>query len=1589
MIGDIACCTLQWSHSILSDANFLSPWQACERAVDQTISVCGFDGCSRLLDGSKCLHDRRALSAALPGRHVAFLNHIELLLESEEGEVADTVLTHNQLQDWYDKPWALRPDSKAVVEPLSSLAVLIPTCYDAFSCSQVAATCSFAHGQSQQSIDRGVPPSTSTELPMPIERALYDMHDVWLMQLRIDWREHAFVEHTDEGRILYIKSWYIHHHEAPRCAHPRIIKLDYMDHLWLDDIQEAWNDQLRAGELMHIVSVMPPPPCADDQNSMPHIIISQGLDPDRVGTIMTARFIEDHRTQLLQEAVSTPRWMCGTRAVELLQIAHLVLGRQWIARSGILMFPTDELEPISDGLSINVDIRIPPVDEDDVTSFAALTRRNYPPDQPIFELPRAVQQHPTEDFEMQGDASPSSSSDDAELRGQDWRFAHVYRTRRRVYHGHLPWDDAFTFHHRVSQMTNVEEDDIVYCHHVEHRPHDLEAAHTEALLLHTVGDLPLGSLHRMVLVDIEFHEKTPATDASTSRRCISMPHQVHRRTILRLLGFDIFCERMKAKCLMWKNHELIDLQRPGMFFLEHGDYLRVAIPPSNRQHCSTSTRTSVSKSKMTGSQKRSRRHLQSRSPAHEEGMTDVDTYERGLYPHRDEGVASDDLNLMQSALWSHIHLPLAPMNMLASEVVQACTWKHHPTCHTVQNENTKHSSDTRNLFPSSTSSTQSALPQLSVQPTLIQDLHAALHGRVSAQLRPEAQTYVDVWFSDHLRRPHSGMGRLVRLPLDFSTWMTAILAAWSDHVDPACELTSHIVAPPPEGSDPDAAAIVLLVQNEQVDQSSVLVSCHTDAQNRLPALLMCFTVSHQDPHSQLITLIDIENTCMSSTTRSLCHTWWGDIDLSHRPFVALKHAALLRFDKISQDAANQPQPQVPDEMVDEVAWIQHKPLPKRTILLEECIDEPSSPVWVTVDCRHVIFLRTQLYQMLPLVPVLDHSRVVWHKSTVVALQQLALWTSERPLGFTFYTDGSATRDRMKGAAAVVLLVTTDQGLRWGGYATTKCLGDISAPRAEATALMLAIRWSLQLLLHDSTTHPWIEFAFDCQQVAGVAQGKQGSHMNLDLLTPIRALLHWIELHVCAPISWTHLASHRGHPWNEAADTLCKLAADTGAITADLHLFQQCCTFDGTDLNSIQWIWLLEQSLRGYAEAPPLIDFHWRFDIAQPLRHQPSAEGHPAMLRQEGQCDGPREETQLCLQLGTANVLTLYPGQEFASQYMSARAENLAHQFIQQDLQIIGLQETRCRFEGHTMVEDFHVLSAPATSRGVGGVQLWIHKQLKDQNVTVDITAHHLHILHASSQRLVVRLACGGLRLIFLVLHAPAEDNETTLASFWKHTTAAIPQKYLAWKIFVLADANSRLGSVCSDAVGDYQAVEENDKGNHFHQWLIERHLFLPQTFIEHHCGEGNTWLHATGTRARLDYVACPQDIRTDLISTWVDEKIDLSLKKEDHRCVRASVPITYFVKTSPRKKPNATSWSPTLTPRWTTDVHTHAVTLQHWLRQHQTPRRMMRKKHLTEDTVKLIEAKRHHWHCLTRVRRHRCYAMLALFPNIPTMATSM
>ena len=87
-------------------------------------------------------------------------------------------------------------------------------------------------------------------------------------------------------------------------------------------------------------------------------------------------------------------------------------------------------------------------------------------------------------------------------------------------------------------------------------------------------------------------------------------------------------------------------------------------------------------------------------------------------------------------------------------------------------------------------------------------------------------------------------------------------------------------------------------------------------------------------------------------------------------------------------------------------------------------------------------------------PISDLSWIVaqvvkWHDATLQALESTPDWNGETVRGYSFYTDGSSirTNDGRAGASAVVLILHTNQGTRFGGIRAYTVPGCATAPRS--------------------------------------------------------------------------------------------------------------------------------------------------------------------------------------------------------------------------------------------------------------------------------------------------------------------------------------------------------------------------------------------------------------------------------------------------------------------------------------------------------------------------------------------------------------
>eukprot|EP00435_Cladocopium_sp_Y103_P021290 s1891_g5.t1 len=179
------------------------------------------------------------------------------------------------------------------------------------------------------------------------------------------------------------------------------------------------------------------------------------------------------------------------------------------------------------------------------------------------------------------DESPSLSmaSQSEEEPRESWHSTLVYTLRtgtpRAVW---LDWGNYREMHLEISRLLQLPPDDLEYLYHIREPPQDTYRAYAEILIGHCHGDLPPGSLERLVLLDVEFHASRPLMPPEVVRKVRAVPEVISREQLLRGLGLQAYCRSVQQRCLVWINNELLSLHVQRIN-IEDGDYIRIALPP--------------------------------------------------------------------------------------------------------------------------------------------------------------------------------------------------------------------------------------------------------------------------------------------------------------------------------------------------------------------------------------------------------------------------------------------------------------------------------------------------------------------------------------------------------------------------------------------------------------------------------------------------------------------------------------------------------------------------------------------------------------------------------------------------------------------------------------------------------------------------------------------------------------------------------------------------------------------------------------------------------------------------------------------------
>ena len=372
--------------------------------------------------------------------------------------------------------------------------------------------------------------------------------------------------------------------------------------------------------------------------------------------------------------------------------------------------------------------------------------------------------------------------------------------------------------------------------------------------------------------------------------------------------------------------------------------------------------------------------------------------------------------------------------------------------------------------------------------------------------------------------------------------------------------------------------------------------------------------------------------------------------------------------------------------------------------------------------------------------------------------------------------------------------------------------------------------------------------YDATSAAAIADGQATSKAQHKLMHALFAM-RYAAAHLCQHVSFEHVEAHKGHPWNEAADTAAKAAAKYNAFHCPGRERLAKAVREG----ELNWLWLTITPQCHAGVLPGLDDEGSTLDHAgvRPCQHSLAhIPGIPAALVDaRTPCAG---HAKWSIRAATYNCTTLTK---------ECDRQCLATCFAKDRLHIIGLQESRTDPGVKRIQGPYTCFCSPAEGGNLG-CQLWVkHNEalahLEDGQVaTFDVGRAAVQI--REPRLLVVVIPAGAQLFACVVAHAPVADTHPAeAAAWWRHLDSAcrrVPRNAIP---LILLDANARFhpteaGHTARDGIPKGPNGHALQAFVHEHQMETARSKdSLHQPVI--------TWWSPQGFPAQIDDVVFPAE----------------------------------------------------------------------------------------------------------------------------------
>lgn len=499
-----------------------------------------------------------------------------------------------------------------------------------------------------------------------------------------------------------------------------------------------------------------------------------------------------------------------------------------------------------------------------------------------------------------------------------------------------------------------------------------------------------------------------------------------------------------------------------------------------------------------------------------------------------------------------------------------------------------------------------------------------------------------------------------------------------------------------------------------------------------------------------------------------------------------------------------------------------------------------------------------------------------------------------PVLLQVYTDGSklwnVERAEEVSAWAVVIVATWPDGQE--GIIGCQSAAVQTAPdqlgwlgstwpdsyQAEMEAIIRALIWLCQ--------EPMIQGGLDCVLVADATSALFATDGTFGIQHPalrkfVRPLHKFLSNITGVQLRWQK--SHVGNVYNELADHLAKYRARQSTP------HYECSPFSNEDLEKLPWIWMVHSQSSG--RHPVYQEGSLWLPVPAPLTGIDVSNLTSSNAGTESQC------REFALTLASHNVNSFKDAKEGRNLTWTGRAEMIRQQVVEQGFKVVGWQETRRSFSGQWTSSNFIGFEGNA-KHGKGGVAIWFRKDLpyawktspdeKPQPLYFQVQGFTVHCAH--SECMVVEYQDEGWRGVFISAHAPTDvDSFDVKQAFWDMLAQKLAP-HSSKDVFLMIDANARVGSQADHSIGLFAADDANENGDLLHRLLLQHDLWLPATFetcVADWTLPQGTWLSKGGWK-RIDYVATNVPSERASVCTWT-HILEKDTMQEDHKAVCTSI----------------------------------------------------------------------------------------------------